>query len=110
MIILSPNDPWPQVYFRRYKYTSASFGYWEEGHEDDSIKNLVMGAKYKIMAKNYDGPTTLFAGPRAANKISNYIAENLFSKFTTKEFSKNQKREFLGMELIFTLDDGLWIA
>lgn len=114
MTILEPNQPWPQVYFRRKKYTSELFGYWEEGHEDDSITNLVMGAKHKIMVKNFDGATTLFVGPRAANKIKDLITQNEFlgNMITTKFFegTLNGEKKFLGMQLVLTVDDGLWIA
>lgn len=107
MTILEPNQPWPQVYFRRKKYTSGLFGYWEEGHEDHSITNLVMGAKHKIMVKNFDDPTTLFVGPRAANKIKDLIAQNEFLK---NKGTLNDEKKFLGMQLVLTVDDGLWIA
>jgi hypothetical protein len=113
MTILEPKQPWPQIYFRRYKYLSFPFGYWEEGYEDKSIIDLILNAK-ELFLKNFYQPKTLFAGPRAKNKIKDLISRNsyMMNELTIKFISgENQKeKKFLGLDLVFTIDDGLWIA
>jgi len=113
MTILEPNQPWPQIYFRRYKYLSFPFGYWEEGYEDKSIIDLTINAKSSLL-KNFYQPTTLFAGPRASKKIQDIIS--LDSRLTTETTAlylggdSYRRKEFLGLNLVLTVDDGLWMA
>lgn len=113
MIILEPNQPWPQVYFRRYKYSSFPFGEWEEGYEDKSIIDLTLDAKSSFLV-SFHQPKTLFAGPRANKKIQDLIS--LDSRLTIETDALYlggdlyRRKEFLGLDLILTIDDGLWMA
>lgn len=110
MTILEPNQPWPQVYFRRYKYSSGASGYYEEGYEDESIVDIIIRAKDKYYYENLSSLKTLFAGPRAWYKIQNLMSRNNYIVTKTQDLSQNIKKEFLGMQLILTIDDGLWVA
>lgn len=105
MRILNPSDPWPQVFVRRID----SGGFLQERYEDKGLCELVVGAVDVYTHDHYHKPTTIFVGPRAARKIKDLFIEEKYI-FTTIDFSGVQKKEFLGMELVFTIDDGLWIA
>lgn len=107
MTILSPNQPWPQVYVRRYDY---ALGQYREVYEDNSIINVVIQAREKYHYCNGRPPSILFAGPRGDRKIKDLFIEDQFILAKTKNIFGTQKREFLGLELILTVDDGLWMA
>jgi len=103
MTILEPNQPWPQVCFRRWDYVYQGY---RETLEDKSVIDLIIEVK-----RSYNRyPTILFAGPRATNKIRDLVARDNLLRVVAQDLSGNQTREFLGMELILTVDDGLWMA
>lgn len=110
MTILEPNQPWPQVWT---KYWNGEFQCFTLKNEDKSIIDLILNAK-ELFLKNSYQPKTLFVGPRAANKIKDLIAQNEFlSNMITTKFFKgtlNGEKKFLRMQLVLTVDDGLWIA
>lgn len=111
MTILEPNQPWPKVYMRRWNLETIQ---WDYGYEDKSIIDVITRKIDVYTHDYYHKPTTLFVGPRAANKIKDLIAQNEFlgNMITTKFFegTLNDEKKFLGMQLVLTVDDGLWIA
>lgn len=111
MTILESNQPWPQIYTRRWNSETIQ---WDYGYEDKSIIDVTTRGIDVYTHDYHHKPTTLFAGPRAKNKIKDLISRNSYlMNETTIKFmmGESQKEErFLGMQLILTIDDGLWIA
>lgn len=108
MTILSHNQPWPQAYFRHWDYVLNGYA---EGYEDESIINMIATAQNVRRHWSYESTKILFAGPRAARKIKDLAARDGYLGVETQDFSSAAlKKEFLGLELILTVDDGLWIA
>lgn len=110
MTILEPNQPWPQVWT---KYWNGEFQCFMLKNEDKSIIDLILNAK-ELFLKNFYQPKTLFAGSRARNKIADLIAQREFLRMTTANKFFNgvldDQKKFLDLDLVFTIDDGLWIA
>jgi hypothetical protein len=107
MTILNLSDPWPQIYMRRW---NSELNEWNFGYEDKSVIDVVANAVDIYTRDNYYKPTILFAGPKATLKIKDLFIEEKYTFIRTTDVSGTQKKEFLGMELVFTIDDGLWIA
>lgn len=82
---------------------------WTYGYEDKSIVDIVLNARDKHYHVNMSCLTTLFAGPRAWRKIEELISKSNWIVAETQDVFERRKKEFLGLELILTLDDGLWI-
>lgn len=110
MTILSSNQPWPQIQVPVFDFTIGVFGGYKHEIVDKSILDLVGENISHYVYRRSCRPTILFAGPRAWRKIQDLISRDNYIITKTQDLSKNQKREFLGMELILTVDDGLWIA
>ena len=108
MTILEPNQPWPQVQVKIFDPSAAVFVGYKFKTVDQSIMDICFREIDFFTWKRSEKPTTLFAGPRAFDKIKECVSQ--FAKFTNTQYSEIQTREFLGMELILTVDDGLWIA
>lgn len=106
MTILNSNQDWPQVYFRRWNHEMRD---WVYGYEDKSIVDIVLNARDRYYHVNMSCLTILFAGPRAWRKIEDLISQSNWIVTTTQDIFERRKKEFLGLELILTLDDGLWI-
>lgn len=106
MTILEPNQPWPQYYFRRRNFDGIGFN---EGYEDKSIVDIVINTRDKHYYINQSSLTTLFAGPRAWRKIEDLFSRDNWVAAETTDIFERRKKEFLGLELILTIDDGLWI-
>lgn len=105
MTILSPKQPWPQVCV---KHCNGEFQCYMYRDEDKSVIDLTVRGMNIYTHDHYHKPTIIFAGPRAWHKIQNIFVEERFT--FVQDFSERKKREFLGIELILTVDDGLWIA
>jgi hypothetical protein len=110
MTILSKDQAWPQIYMRRWNSDSNQ---WEFAYEDKSVIDVVLGSLNIYARENFRKPAILFAGPSTRNKIKDIISQNsyLMTEITTKFLEgQNERASFMGMELIFTIDDGLWMA
>lgn len=105
MTILSPNQPWPQVVT---KYWNGELQCHMFRDEDNSIIDITVRGMDIYAHDHYHKPTILFAGKRAWRKIKDLFVEEKY--IFTQDFSERKEREFLGLELILTVDDGLWMA
>ncbi len=108
MTILNSNQDWPQVQVAVFDPSIGVFGGYKHKIVDKSVVDIVVSARDKIYYKE-SRPTTLFAGPRAWRKIQDLISKSNWIVTETTDIFERRKKEFLGLELILTLDDGLWI-
>lgn len=106
MTILNSNQDWPQIYMRRW---NAETQCWVFGYEDKSIVDIVLNARDRYYHVNMSCLTTLFAGPRAWRKIEDLFSRDNWVMTETQDIFERRKKEFLGLELILTIDNGLWI-
>lgn len=104
MTILEPNQPWPQYYFRRRNFDGIGFN---EGYEDKTIHQLIYESIVQFVMKTTAKPIQIIIGPRAKEKMekeeSNYLALNPLGNFAYG------RRMYMGMDVIFSPTDGLWI-
>lgn len=114
MTILEPNQSWPQIEVPVFNRSLGIFGGYEYKIVDTPITTLVGESISRFAYKRGDTPITLFAGPRARNKIADLIAQSeALRMITVNKFFNgvlDDQKKFLGLDLVFTIDDGLWMA
>jgi hypothetical protein len=105
MTILDPSDSWPQTHFRRRR--KAAYGPTIESVRDKGLCELITNA-INTKIRNSHKPETIFLGPRARLKLEEEVSLRIAMKLSSESAIK--KRQYMGLDVIFTIDDGLWIA
>lgn len=105
MTILEPNQPWPEYYFRRRNSDGIGF---TEGVEDKNLNLLVDECCSDFKYDHQRRPTIIFIGPRAKEKMKQEIIPHLMIQ--SPNILSHGRPKYMGLDLVFAIDDGLWIA
>jgi len=105
LTILEPIEKWPQYYFWR----TGDDGFLREYHEDKTLYLIICEAIAPFVKKKGVKPSTLFLGPRAKSKLKEEMSQSIMVKNSSKLLI-GEKPQYMGLNIVFTIDDGIWMA